>query len=127
MCIAKARVVKCGHTVGYEILLPCGNYVANGPPCAAWDERLINKVFLKDRPVCVGCRWKKEKKICRRYVDAEREMVRSPGGIHGASAKEVWEKRLAVGERMMRDVGGLDREGGGESFGARGGVVSAFV
>lgn len=127
MCIAKARVAKCGHTVEYEILLPCGNYVANGPPCAAWDERLINKVFLKDRPVCVGCRWKKEKKICQRYVDAEREMVRSAEGIHGASAKEVWEKRLAVGERMMRDVGGLDTEGGGESFGAREGVISAFV
>ncbi|CAF9937795.1 hypothetical protein IMSHALPRED_000548 [Imshaugia aleurites] len=112
MCIAKARVAKCGHTIEHEIMSPCANYTG-GPTCTNWDENRLNKVFLKDRPICIACHLQKEQKLCGRWVDAERELVRFPQSRDG---KGVWEERLRYGVRMQAEVCGLDgkvgREGG---------------
>ena len=107
MCQAKARVAKCGHTVEYEIMIPCENHVAGSPPCAAWDQHLMNKVLLRDHPICTACHLQKEKNICREYVNAEIDLVRFPMRRVG-SPKEVWEARLLSGEKMMAAVGRLD-------------------
>lgn len=113
MCIAKARVAKCGHTVEYEIMIPCEDYTAGGPPCAAWDDQLMNKVLLKDYPICIACHLQKEKNICRQYVNAERDLVRL-AERKGGSPKEVWKARLLNGAKMTADVCKLDAKVGRE-------------
>lgn len=113
MCTAKARVAKCGHTVEYEIMIPCSNYPGSGPPCAAWDEHLINKVLLRDYPVCIACHLQKEKNLCRQHVDAERDLVRF-AQRWDASPKETWEARLRNGVKMQAEVLGLDAKVGRE-------------
>ena len=107
MCQAKARVAKCGHTVEYDIVVPCENHVAGSPPCAAWDDQLMNKVLLTDYPICSACHIQKERNICREYINAEMDLVRFPKRRVG-SPKTVWEARLLNGKKMMADVGTLD-------------------
>ena len=113
MCKAKARIAKCGHTVEYEIMAPCAQYPGTGPPCASWNEKLLNKVLLRDHPICIGCHLLKEKKIARQYVDAEWDLVRSPKGADG-SPKDIYEVRLRNGVKMQADVYGLDAKVGRE-------------
>lgn len=115
MCKAKARVAECGHTVAYEIMIPCKNYTG-GPPCAAWDEKLMNKALLKDFPIiCVECHIQKEKNICKGYVNGERDLVRF-AEHRGETPKEIWEARLAKGAKMQADVRELDRKIGREGI-----------
>ncbi|KAF6218738.1 hypothetical protein HO133_005280 [Letharia lupina] len=114
MCTAKAQIAKCGHTVDYEIMIPCKNHPGSGPPCAAWDENQMNKVLLTDYPpVCIKCHLQKEKMLCRQYVDAERDLVRFAERRDG-SPKEIWEERLRNGVRMQADVYELDGKVGRE-------------
>lgn len=77
----------------------------------------MNKVLVKDEPVCIKCHLDMEKAICKRFVDAERELVRRYDGGMGKGKgngdwKWVWEERLRRGELMMVEVGELDRRVG---------------
>ena len=112
MCTAKAMAASCGHTVAYEIMIPCKNY-AGGPPCAAWDANLMNKVLLTAHPICVDCHIQKEKNLCRQYVDEERNLVRLVERKN-ETPKEIWEARLVKGVKMQADVYELDRKVGRE-------------
>lgn len=114
MCRAKARIAKCGHTVEHEIMLPCAQYPGTGTPCASWNENLLNKVFLRDHPICIACHHQKEKQIAKQYVDREREFVRNANPFGGESAKDIWEKRLRNGVKMQADVLRLDAKVGRE-------------
>ena len=67
----------------------------------------MNKVLLRDHPICSSCHLQKEKNICREYINAEIDLVRFPKR-RVRSPKEVWEARLLNGKKMMADVGTLD-------------------
>lgn len=112
MCKAKARVAKCGHTVEYEIMIPCAKYTG-GPPCPDWDEYRLNKVFLKDHPICIRCHFQKERELCGQYIDAEKDLVRFAERKDG-SPKDVWEARLRNGVKMQAEVCELDGKIGRE-------------
>lgn len=106
MCTAKSRLAKCGHTVAYEIMKPCSEYTGGGKPCPAWDENRLNKVLLRDEPVCKKCHVDMERALCRRYLEAERNLVRGKGGA--GRGREVWEERLRLGGKMRVEVEKLD-------------------
>lgn len=112
MCTAKPRLAECGHTISYEIMLPCPSYPGSGPPCPAWNARLLNKV-MTNRPSCVDCHLQQERKIARRYIEAEMGLARG-GGDGTTAAKGVWEARLRSGVKMQAEVNRLDKKAGRE-------------
>ena len=114
MCKAKARVAKCGHTVAYEIMLPCAQYSGTGTPCASWNENLLNKVFLSYHPICKDCHLQKEKKVAKQYIDGEMFSVRLSKLTKEKPAKEIWESRLRTGVKMQAAIYRLDEKVGRE-------------
>ena len=74
----------------------------------------MNKVLLKDYPVCIACHLEKEKKLCRQHLDAERGLVRVAAGRWDTPHKETWEARLKKGIKMQAEVLDLDAKVGRE-------------
>lgn len=94
MCVIEAHVFsECGHIYEYSLKSRCTGF-SWWQPCESWDDDVVTKVRMQERPYCIDCYWKKRLEIIKisTRVGADIEKSAQKAGLSESQLVDVREE-----------------------------------
>lgn len=99
---------ECGHIHQYDVLERCVKY-SWWTQCDAWDEHIMPKQKVINRPYCRECFSKRRRKIAQGFIKLEEEIT-SNGVKEGLAPKQIEEIKAEVRQKLADRLEHFDRE-----------------
>ena len=99
---------ECGHVYRYEVAEHCQKYNW-WSPCDAWDEQLMPKRSIINRPYCRECFSKKRRRITKGFVKLE-EAITLNGEKVGLASEQIEEVQAETRRKLAERLEQFDKE-----------------